>query len=128
MVVVAILAILAALILPKLFGHKDDAMRAKARTDITTLVNALELFRNDTDRYPTDEEGLDALLNRPSDVPNWKQYITKLPTDPWGNPYVYKNNGDNNYEVMSFAKDGAEGGDGENLDISSQDGTTQQSQ
>jgi general secretion pathway protein G len=128
MVVIAILAILAALILPRLFGHKEEAMRAKARTDITTLCNALDLFRNDTDRYPTDEEGLDALITRPNDVQNWKQYITKLPDDPWGYPYVYKNLGDNNYEVRSNGKDGAEGGDGENLDISNLDGTSQASQ
>jgi general secretion pathway protein G len=126
LVVLLILAILAALIVPKLFGHTDDAKRARAVSDVTELSSALDRFRADTDRYPSDQEGLQALITQPSDVThgNWP-YIAKLPTDPWGNEYVYKNLGNNQVQVMSYGSDGAEGGTGNAADISNLDGTSQ---
>lgn len=127
MVVVLILAILAALIVPKLIGHTDDAKRGKAMSDITELTNALERFRVDTDRYPTDEEAFTPLLSRPSDVNVWNgPYIQKLPTDPWGNEYSYHQIDDKNVEVMSFGSDGAEGGEGNAADLTNQDAQASQ--
>jgi general secretion pathway protein G len=128
LVVILILAILAALVVPKLFGHTADAKRAKAMTDITEISNALDRFRAETDRYPTDEEGLTPLLQRPSDAAVWNgPYIAKLPTDPWGNEYQYHMIDDKNVEVRSFGADGAEGGEGDFADLTNQD-ESQQSQ
>ena len=122
LVVILILAILAALIVPRLFGHTDDAKIAKAKSDISELSNALDRFRVDADRYPTDQEGFSALLQQPSDVSHWNgPYIQKLPTDPWGNEYVYKDMGNNQIEVMSYGGDGAEGGTGIASDITNLD-------
>jgi general secretion pathway protein G len=123
MVVILILAILAALIVPRVIGRQDDAKRAKAATDISRLANALQAFRLDTDRYPTSEEGLDALRQAPSDVNNWKgPYIERaLPTDPWGNEYQYASpgpEGEDSFALLSYGADGVEGGEGNNEDIS----------
>ncbi len=108
MVVILILGILAALIIPKLFGQQDKAKDAKARADIAELSNALDRFRADNDRYPTDSEGLNALLVAPSDTPNWKEpYILKLPQDPWQDEYQYKFLGNNQIEVRSYGPDRA---------------------
>lgn len=123
MVVILILAILAALIVPKVIGKEDDAKRSKARADITALANALDNFRLDNDRYPTTEEGLQALRSQPPDVNNWRgPYIrSALPTDPWGNEYIYEfpgPDGENSYVILSLGADGQEGGEGNNADIS----------
>lgn len=121
LVVILILAILAALIVPRLIGRTDDAKRAKAMSDIKELESALDRFRMDADRYPTDEEGLDVLLTRPSDVNVWNgPYVPRIPPDPWQNPYLYRNLGNDQIEVMSYGADGAEGGDGNAADISNQ--------
>lgn len=122
LVVILILAILAALIVPKLINRADDAKRAKAMTDIKELSNALERFRLDTDRYPDTEEGFEPLLARPSDVTVWNgPYIPRLPPDPWQHDYVYEKLDDSTVLVMSYGADGAEGGDGNNADISNLD-------
>lgn len=124
LVVILILAILAALIVPRLFGHTDDAKIAKAKSDITELSNALDRFRVDADRYPTDQEGLTPLINQPSDVTHWNgPYIQKLPTDPWGNEYVFHDLGNNQVKVTCYGSDGAEGGTGIAADISNTDDT-----
>jgi general secretion pathway protein G len=124
LVVILILAILAALIVPRLISRADDAKRAKAMTDIKELTNALESFRLDTDRYPDTEEGLQALRVRPSDVNVWNgPYISRLPPDPWGHDYVYEQLDDQEVLVMSYGADGTEGGDGNNADITNLDET-----
>lgn len=120
-VVILILAILAALIVPKLVGRTDDAKVATAKSNIAQLHSLLEQFRLDTGRYPTTQEGLDALLTPPPDVKNWHQYIDrgKL-TDPWDNPYHYEYpnpNGTSSYLLESYGADGAPGGEGPAADI-----------
>lgn len=122
LVVILILAILAALIVPRVIGRTSDAKRAKAATDIATLSGLLNTFRLDTDRFPTSEEGLEALRVQPADVQNWKgPYTTKpLPTDPWGNEYLYEwpgAAGDDSFILMSLGADGQVGGEGDASDI-----------
>ena len=118
LVVILILAILAALIVPKVVGRTDDAKRAKAAQDIQTLRAAINNFRLDTDRYPTTEEGLQALVEEPGDVRNWRRYVdNRIPTDPWGNDYVYEYNGSDDFTLMSLGADGAPGGEGNDADI-----------
>lgn len=123
LVVILILSILAALIVPKLVGHADDAKVAAAKSDIATLQSALEQYRLDNGRYPTTDEGLSVLTVRPSNAPNWKgPYLEKaIPNDPWGNAYVYQCPGPNgeDFLITSYGADGAPGGDGNNADITS---------
>src|SRR5476651_94103 len=90
MVVIAILGILAALIVPKIMSRPDEARRVAAKQDIGTVVQALKLYRLDNGRYPTQEQGLHSLIEKPSTDPvpaNWKDggYLERLPNDPWGN-------------------------------------------
>lgn len=123
MVVILILAILAALIVPRVVGRQGDAKRAKAVSDIASLSSLLQSFRLDCDRYPTTEEGLQALRTPPADVNNWKgPYTTKpIPPDPWGNEYVYEYpgiDGEDSFILLSFGADGQEGGEGDAADIS----------
>ena len=122
LVVILILAILAALIVPRVVNRAGDAKIAKAASDIASLGNMLQTFRLDTDRYPTNEEGLQALMERPADVEIWNgPYSTKpIPVDPWGNPYQYVFPGPYNEDsclVFSFGADGLEGGEGADADI-----------
>lgn len=121
MVVILILAILAALIAPRVIGRTSDAKRTKAATDISTLESALQQFRLDNDRYPSNEEGLNALRQPPQDARNWRgPYLEKpLPTDPWGFDYIYQSPGPNGQDflVESYGRDGQPGGDGEDADI-----------
>jgi general secretion pathway protein G len=125
MVVVVILAILAALIVPKIMGRPDEARAVAARQDIATIVQALRLYRLDNARYPTTEQGLAALVARPTvapAAPNWKAggYLERLPRDPWGNPYLYLNPGiRGEIDVFSYGADGAAGGEGVDADIGS---------
>lgn len=121
-VVIVILGILAALIIPKIIGRTSDAKVGAAKTDLATLSSALSQFRLDTGRYPTTEEGLNALVTPPSDVADKVKgsYIAKLPKDPWGNDYIYKYPGDSgsdSYILESYGSDGAEGGTGDAADI-----------
>lgn len=120
-VVIVILAILAALIIPKVVGRKEDAMRAKAATDIKTLADALEAYKMDNDKYPTTEQGLQALRRDPGDAKNWRQYVRRdIPTDPWTNEYVYESDG-NTYTLASYGADGTKGGEGNDQDITEGD-------
>src|SRR5688500_10906195 len=95
MVVIMILAILAALIIPKVVGRQEDAKRAQAAANMQELAKALEQFRVDCDRYPTSEEGLEALREAPADITNWRgPYIMKgIPVAPWTNEYEYESDG-----------------------------------
>jgi general secretion pathway protein G len=125
MVVVVILGILAALVVPKIIGRPDEARVMAARQDIASVMQALKLYRLDNQRYPTTEQGLQALVERPAAAPsppNWKAggYLERLPKDPWGNPYQYLNpglHGEN--DIVSFGADGAPGGEGNDGDIGS---------
>jgi general secretion pathway protein G len=123
LVVILILAILAALIVPRVVGRTSDAKRAKAASDSATLSSLLQQYRIDNDKFPSTEEGLQALRVQPSDAPNWKgPYTSKdIPTDPWGNEYIFEAPGPNgeDFLIESYGSDGAPGGDGEASDISS---------
>ncbi len=123
MVVLAIIGILAALVVPNVLGRADDARVTAARTDVGNLMQALKLYKLDNQRFPTGEQGLQALVARPSIEPvpgNWKSYLDKLPADPWGRPYLFLNPGlKGEVDVMSFGADGQSGGEGANADIGS---------
>jgi general secretion pathway protein G len=116
---------LAALIVPNVVHGADDARATAAKTDVNNLMQALKLYRLDNQRYPTAEQGLQALLARPATgpvPPNWKSYLDKLPNDPWGRPYQYLNPGiKGEIDVMSFGADGQPGGEGKNADVGSWD-------
>jgi general secretion pathway protein G len=125
MVVVAILGILAALVVPKIMGRPDEARIVAARQDISAIRQALNLYRLDNQRYPTTEQGLLALVEKPATAPvpaNWKVggYLERLPQDPWGAPYQYLNPGlRGEIDVYSLGADGAPGGEGNDADIGS---------
>lgn len=125
MVVVVIMGILAALVVPKLMGRTDDARIAAAKQDISTIVQALKLYKLDNQRYPTTEQGLQALIAKPSSGPaanGWKAggYLEKLPNDPWGNSYKYLSPGvHGEVDVFSYGADGQPGGSGADADIGS---------
>jgi general secretion pathway protein G len=117
-VVILILAILAALIIPRVVGRTDDAKRSKAASDIATLRSQVQLFKSDVGDYP---QSLMDLRTRPSEgADGWRgPYLDKeLPTDPWGNEYDYQvsSSGDE-FTIISYGQDGAPGGDGNNADI-----------
>lgn len=124
MVVILIIAILAALIVPRIVNRAGDAKKVKAQADISTLSNALNQFRIDCDRYPTTEDGLNALRVAPNDVQNWKGPYTEksIPLDPWGSEYHYEAPGPNglDYWIVSYGADQQPGGDGDNADIDNQ--------
>ena len=123
MVVLVIIGVLAALIVPNVIERADDARVTAARTDVNNIMQALKLYRLDNQRYPTSEQGLQALLTRPTTgpaAPNWKPYVEKLPKDPWGNPYQFLNPGvKGEIDVFSLGADGQPGGEGKNADIGS---------
>jgi general secretion pathway protein G len=123
MVVLVIIGVLAALIVPNVLDRAEDARATAAKTDVNNLMQALKLYKLDNQRYPTTEQGLQALVVKPSSPPvpaNWKPYLDKLPNDPWGRPYQYLNPGvKGEIDVMSFGADGQPGGEGKNADIGS---------
>src|SRR5437879_5983819 len=123
MVVVVILGILAVLIVPRVLGRSDEARAAAAKHDVAAIMQTLKLYRLDNGRYPTNEQGLQALVTKPQSAPvppNWKPYLDKLPKDPWGNNYQYLNPGvHGEIDVFSFGADGQAGGSGADLDIGS---------
>ena len=123
MVVLVIIGVLAALIVPNVLERADDARVTAARTDISNIMQSLKLYRLDNQRYPTAEQGIQALLNKPTSGPipnNWKPYLEKLPNDPWGRPYQYLNPGiKGEIDVMSFGADGVSGGEGKDADVGS---------
>ncbi|AJQ95874.1 type II secretion system major pseudopilin GspG [Gynuella sunshinyii] len=123
MIAVLIMAAITGLVAPMYFGRQDEANQKLARTDLKTIETALDMYRLDNFVYPSTDQGLDALLNKPSGSPeakNWRgPYIKTAPKDPWGNPYVYINNGSGSIEIVSYGKDGREGGEEADADISS---------
>ena len=123
MVVLVIIGVLAALIVPNVLDRADDARVMAARTDVNNLMQALKLYKLDNQRAPTSEQGLQALMAKPTTGPipqNWKPYLDKLPNDPWGRPYQYLNPGiKGEIDVMSLGADGQPGGEGKNADIGS---------
>jgi general secretion pathway protein G len=123
MVVLVIIGVLAALIVPNVLDRADDARVTAARTDVNNLMQALKLYKLDNQRYPTTEQGLQALLQRPATAPvppNWKPYLEKLPEDPWHHPYQYLNPGvKGEIDVMSLGADGQPGGEGRDADLGS---------
>jgi general secretion pathway protein G len=125
MVVIVILALLAALVGPKLIGRSDDAKLADAKVQIRNIETALKLYKLDSSIYPTTEQGLAALITKPAVGVIPKNYKTegylesrKLPKDPWGNDYIYLSPAEQGeYELCSYGSDGVKGGDGKASDI-----------
>ncbi len=123
MVVLVIMGVLAALIVPNIIGRTDEARVTAAKTDIGTIMQALKLYKLDNGFYPTQQQGLQALVVKPDTPPvpgNWKPYLDKLPADPWGRAYQYLNPGIKGpVDVFSYGADGKPGGEGSNADIGS---------
>ena len=123
MVVLVIIGVLAALIAPNVLDRASDARVTAARTDVANLVQALKLYKLDNQRFPSSEQGLNALLKKPETAPapvKWRPYLDKLPTDPWGQPYQYLNPGlKGEIDVYSLGADGQPGGEGLDADIGS---------
>jgi general secretion pathway protein G len=126
MVVVVILGILATFVVPKFVGRTDDAKLVKAKVDIQALETALKLYKLDNGKYPSTDQGLEALVSKPEsgNVKDWREggYLDKktVPKDPWGNEYIYLSPGLNgDYDLISYGADSMPGGDKENKDINS---------
>jgi general secretion pathway protein G len=123
MVILVIIGVLAALIVPNVLDRADDSRVTAAKNDVNNLMQALKLYKLDNQRYPSGEQGLQALLSRPTSgpqAPNWRPYVDKLPTDPWGRPYQYLSPGLHaEVDVLSLGADGTPGGEGANADIGS---------
>ena len=123
LVVVVILAILAAIVVPRVIGRTDDAMVAKARADVQGLSTALGLYKLDNFTYPSTDQGLDALVSKPGGSPeaaNWRSggYIDRLPKDPWNREYQYLSPGTHGeFDIYTLGQDGQTGGDGIAADI-----------
>jgi len=123
MVVIVILGILAALVVPKIMSRPDEARIVAAKQDINSLMQALKLYRLDNQHYPTTDQGLQALVQKPTIPPlpnNWKNggYLDRLPKDPWGFDYQYLSPGlKGEVDIFSFGADNAAGGEGNNTDI-----------
>ncbi len=123
MIVVIILGILASIVVPRLTGRTEQARITKAKVDIKNIESALELFKLDNGFYPSTEQGIDALIEKPSvgRIPqNWRDggYLTKLPIDPWGNEYIYLSPGEHgDYDLYTFGADNQEGGEDADADI-----------
>jgi general secretion pathway protein G len=124
MVVVVILAVLGALVVPKIIENVDKARVTRAQSDIRGIETALDLYRLDNFKYPTTEQGLQALVTQPNDptITNWRAggYLPTLPKDPWGNIYQYQSPGADgrDYDIISYGRDGKPGGEGYDADIS----------
>ena len=125
LVVVAILGIVAAIIVPRVMDRPDETRKVAARADINALVGILKMYRLDNGFYPTTDQGLGALVQRPTTNPvpgNWRLYLDRLPKDPWGGDYQYLNPGvKGEIDVFSFGADRARGGEGNNADIGNWD-------
>ncbi len=121
LIVVVILGILGAVVVPNILSRPDTARVQAAQTDLRALSQTLEIYRLDNFQYPSSEQGLESLVDRPSGFPepkNWNPegYLKKLPTDPWGSPYLYEKTG-SSYSLISLGADGQEGGEGFDADI-----------
>lgn len=125
MIVIIILGILASIVVPKLMGRPEEARRTKAKIQIRNFQQALDLFKLDNGFYPTTEQGLEALVKKPTISPippryREEGYIDRIPKDPWGNPYIYICPGKHGeYDIISYGADGEPGGEGKNADIES---------
>lgn len=125
MVVLTILAVLAVIVVPRIVGRTDEARRIAAKVQIKNIEEALHLFKLDNGFYPSTEQGLDALVSKPTtgEMPkNWRDggYLPKIPKDPWGNTYAYISPGTHGeYDLLSYGADGEPGGDGKDADIES---------
>lgn len=121
LVVLVIIGLLATLVAPNFIGQSEKAKPKAARVQLENLRNALDMFQLDVGRYPTTEEGLEALRMRPNSAPRWAgPYLRdEIPVDPWGRPYVYRSPGEGggNYDIGSYGADGRAGGDSGNADI-----------
>jgi general secretion pathway protein G len=121
MVVVVIIALFAALVLPRMMGQADKARKTAARAQINAFMTALGSYKLDTSGYPTTEQGLQALRVKPENVNNWQGPYTdkEIDNDPWGHPYVYRFPGEHGDEpdILCYGADGQPGGDGMNADI-----------
>lgn len=123
MVVVVILGILASIVVPNIMGAPDEARTVKAKQDIRAIESALRQYRLDNYQYPTTEQGLQALVEKPTTQPepkNWKSggYMNRLPQDPWGNDYLYRNPGEHGeIDVYTLGRDGRPDGEGPDADI-----------
>lgn len=124
MVVVVIIGLLAAIVVPNFVSNIDKAAISRVKQDIRGVETALNLYRLDNFRYPSSEDGLQALVSSPGEAaaPNWQQKLKKIPMDPWNNPYQYANPGTHSeFDVFSLGADGQEGGEGVNADIGNWD-------
>lgn len=121
LVVVVILGILAAIVVPRVMQHPGEARQVRARQDVQAIVTALNTYKLDNFTYPSTEQGLDALVRKPTGepaAPNWHGYLDKLPKDPWGRPYLYLHPGiHGDIDVFTYGADGKPGGEGENADV-----------
>ena len=121
MVVVIILGVLAAIVVPRVMERPDEARITKAKQDIRAMEAALNLYKLDNFAYPTTDQGLEALVQKPAGSPepkNWKKYMDRLPKDPWGEPYQYLSPGTKgDVDIFSLGDDAQQGGEGVNADI-----------
>lgn len=123
MVVIVIIGLLVGIVAPNVIGRADEARLQKVQADFKAIQTALKMYRIDNFVYPSTEQGLEALVTRPSLAPvprNWKSggYLESLPVDPWGNPYVYLSPGEvRDYDIYTRGADGITGGEGNNADI-----------
>lgn len=125
LVVVVIMGILGAIIVPNLLGRPDQARVTAAQSDLRSLSNALDMYRLDNFNYPSTDQGLEALVTKPSGFPEPKNYnpdgyVKSIPIDPWGSPYAYERT-EQGYNLLSFGADGVEGGEELNADIRYED-------
>lgn len=124
MVVMVILGLLVAIVAPNIMGRSDQAKVTVAQTQLSNIGNALDLYRLDNSRYPSTQQGLEALVNKPAGSPepkNWNAdgYLKNVPEDPWGTPYQYVSPGtEGDYDLYSLGSDSQEGGEGDAADLS----------
>ena len=127
MAVVVIIGLLAGIVGPMIWARLEEAKRTTARTQIRSFEQALEMYRMHNSRYPTTQQGLDALVRKPSVAPipnrySSEGYIKEIPLDPWGNPYIYRSPGERQpYDIISTARTGEEGGEGLDADVTNHD-------
>jgi len=125
MVVVVILGILASIVVPKIISRPDEARVVKAKQDVLALQNALELYKLDNGFYPSTDQGLSALVEKPTTPPeprDWHQYLPSMPKDPWNREYLYLNPGEHGeIDVFTYGAAGEPGGTGINAEIGNWD-------
>ena len=129
LIVMVIMGLLAALVGPRMFGKVGKSKQNAARSQMALFETALDTYRLDVGKYPSAEQGLQALRTKPSDEEKWDgPYLPKsVPKDPWGHPYVYSRTDNGEVEMISLGADGTEGGEGEDKDISSREGEEEDS-